>query len=152
MALKDILQLSHDYGETREEIYTEERIRKILPILREQIAFWREYPDIFIEFMCGDNPENFQLYFYQRVFLRAAIRHRYFYATFCRAFSKSFLSMLILMTRCILFPGSHCFVTTGGKEWKPALHYCKVVKNKFFELLEHPQSFAFASKDWAISS
>ena len=44
------------------------------------------------------------------------MRHRYAYATFPRAYSKSFLSVLILMIRCTLFPGSHLFVTTGGKE------------------------------------
>ena len=116
MALKDILQLSQDYSATKEEEITEERLMKILPVLREYIAFWREYPDIFVDFMRGDNPENFQLYFYQRVFLRAAMRHRYFYATFPRAFSKSFLSMLVLLIRCILYPNSHMFVSTGGKE------------------------------------
>lgn len=116
MALKDILELSRDYSATKEEIITEERLNAIMPVLREYIAFWREYPDIFVEFLCSNNPENFSLFFYQRVFLRAAIRHRYFYATFPRAFSKSFLSMLILMIRCVLFPGSHAFVSTGGKE------------------------------------
>ena len=44
------------------------------------------------------------------------MRHRYAYATFPRAYSKSFLSVLVLMIRCILYPGSHLFVTTGGKE------------------------------------
>jgi hypothetical protein len=44
------------------------------------------------------------------------MRHRYTYATFPRAYSKSFLSVLVLMLRCILYPGSHLFVTTGGKE------------------------------------
>ena len=117
MALKDILQLSKDYSSTREEIITEERIQVVMPVIRDYIAYWREYPDMFTEFLCGDNPENFHLFFYQRVFLRCAIRHRYFYATFCRAYSKSFLSMLILMIRCILFPGSHAFVTTGGKQF-----------------------------------
>ena len=29
---------------------------------------------------------------------------------------KSFLSVLILMLRCVLYPGAHLFVTTGGKE------------------------------------
>lgn len=85
--------------------------------LRKQIAFWREYPDIFVEFLCGpDNKENFSLFFYQRLFLRAAMRHRYAYATFPRGYSKSFLSVLVLMLRCILYPNSHLFVTTGGKE------------------------------------
>lgn len=30
--------------------------------------------------------------------------------------SKSFLAILVLMLRCILFPGAKLFVTTGGKE------------------------------------
>ena len=87
-----------------------------MPIIRQYIAFWREYPDIFVEFLCGNNPENFHLFFYQRLFLRAVMRHRYAYATFPRAYSKSFLSVLILMLRCVLYPGAHLFVTTGGKE------------------------------------
>lgn len=95
---------------------SEERLKAAIPVGRQYIAFWREYPDMFVEFLCGDNPENFQLFFYQRIFLRAVMRHRYAYATFPRAYSKSFMSVLILMLRCILYPGSHLFVTTGGKE------------------------------------
>ena len=115
MALQDLMELS--LSKTTKKVgLSEERIKEQIPILREYIAFWREYPDIFVEFLCGDNPENFHLFFYQRVFLRAVIRHRYAYATFPRAYSKSFLSVLILMLRCVLFPGAHLFVTTGGKE------------------------------------
>jgi len=44
------------------------------------------------------------------------MRHRHAYAVFPRAYSKSFLSVLALMLRCILYPGSHLFVTSGGKE------------------------------------
>lgn len=115
MALAQLLELSLS-KETKKVGLSEERIMAQMPYLRQYIAFWREYPDIFVEFLCGDNPQNFQLFFYQRVFLRAVIRHRYAYATFPRAYSKSFLSVLILMLRCILYPGSHLFVTTGGKE------------------------------------
>ena len=32
------------------------------------------------------------------------------------AYSKSFLSVLTLAIRCILYPGAHLFVTSGGKE------------------------------------
>ena len=71
---------------------------------------------MFVEFLCGNNPENFQLYFYQRIFLRAVMRHKYAYATFPRGYSKSFLAVLVLMLRCVLYPGAHFFVTTGGKE------------------------------------
>ena len=117
MALADLLELSKNKNISKKVGISEERIREQLPVIREYISFWREYPDIFVEFLCGEsNPENFNLFFYQRVFLRAVMRHRYAYATFPRAYSKSFLSVLILMLRCVLFPNSHLFVTTGGKE------------------------------------
>ena len=115
MALKDLLNIAAN-GDNKKMGLSEERISAIIPVAREYISFWREYPDIFVEFLCGNNPNNFKLYFYQRVFLRAVMRHRYAYATFPRAYSKSFLSVLVLMLRCILYPGSHLFVTTGGKE------------------------------------
>ena len=115
MALADLMELSTSKERTKIGI-SEERIRAQMPAIRDQIAFWREYPDMFVEFLCGDNPENFQLYFYQRIFLRAAMRHKYTYATFPRGYSKSFLAVLVLMLRCVLFPNSKFFVTTGGKE------------------------------------
>lgn len=115
MALADIMALSAA-RENKKIGISEERIELQKENIRKYVAFWREYPDIFVDFLCGSNPENFHLYFYQRVFLRGVMRHRYAYATFPRAYSKSFLSVLILMLRCILYPGSHLFVTTGGKE------------------------------------
>ena len=116
MALQDLMELSLSKGGKKMGL-SEERIREQLPVIREYIAYWREYPDMFVEFLCGENnPENFHLFFYQRLFLRAVMRHRYAYATFPRAYSKSFLSVLILMLRCVLYPGAHLFVTTGGKE------------------------------------
>ncbi len=115
MALADLMELSLSKN-TKKTGISEERIKAQIPVIRQYIAYWREYPDMFVEFLCGNNPENFQLYFYQRLFLRAVMRHRYAYATFPRAYSKSFLSVLILMLRCVLFPGAHLFVTTGGKE------------------------------------
>ena len=130
MALADLMELSLSKN-TKKVGLSEERIAAQIPVLREYISFWREYPDLFVEFLCGDNPQNFKLFFYQRVFLRAVIRHRYAYATFPRAYSKSFLSVLILMIRCILFPGSHLFVTTGGKEQAAG-----IAKEKVEELIK----------------
>ena len=115
MALADLMELSQRHDMKKVGL-SEERLKAAIPVGRQYIAFWREYPDMFVEFLCGDNPENFKLFFYQRIFLRAVMRHRYAYATFPRAYSKSFMSVLILMLRCILYPGSHLFVTTGGKE------------------------------------
>lgn len=84
MALADLMELSKAKSAKKIGI-SQERIDAQMPIIRQYIAFWREYPDIFVEFLCGDNPEHFKLFFYQRVFLRAVMRHRYAYATFPRA-------------------------------------------------------------------
>lgn len=115
MALAELMAVSLDQNAKKVGL-SEERIVAQIDKIRQYISFWREYPDIFVEFLCGSNPENFHLFFYQRVFLRAVMRHRYAYATFPRAYSKSFLSVLILMLRCVLYPNAHLFVTTGGKE------------------------------------
>ena len=118
MALQDLLNLSND----RQKIgLSEERVRAIIPVARQYISYWREYPDMFVDFMAGKwlpNPpkETLNLFFYQRVFLRAAMRYKYVYAVFPRAYSKSFLSVLILMIRAVLYSGSKLFVTSGGKE------------------------------------
>lgn len=139
MALKDLMELSLSKNNKKVGL-SEERVRAQIPILRQYIAFWRAYPDIFVEYLCGSNPEHFHLYFYQRMFLRAAMRHRYTYATYPRAYSKSFLSVLVLMLRCILYPGSHLFVTTGGKEQAASItkekvdELCKLIPGLVREL------------------
>jgi hypothetical protein len=44
---------------------SEERVRKVIPELRKYIAFWREYPDLFIDFLLEiGNPQNFEFFFY----------------------------------------------------------------------------------------
>ena len=104
---------------------SQERLNAQLDNLRKLIAFYREYPDLLIDFMKGPD-STFRFYYYQRVFIRVAMRHRYTYATFPRAFSKSFLSMMVLMLRCILYPGSELFVTTGGKEQAASITIAKI--------------------------
>lgn len=119
MALKDLLQLKQN---SKQKIgLSEERVRKIIPAARDYIAFWREYPDLFVDFLVrGSRTEvregEFHFYFYQRVFLRAVMRYQYIYCVFPRAYSKSFLSVMALMCRCVLFPRCNLFVTSGGKE------------------------------------
>ena len=118
MALADLMILS----QSRKKIgISEERIAAIKPVARQYLAYWREYPDMFVDFLQtgrdGQMPENgLRFYFYQRVFLRAAMRYKYVYMTFPRAYSKSFLSVLVLMCRCVLYPRCKLFVTSGGKE------------------------------------
>ena len=119
MALADLMELSAN--KTNQKIgISEERIKACLPELRKAIAFYRVYPDLYIDFCnsCAEKEKEktLHLYTYQRVFLRQAMRHKHVYAVFPRAYAKSFLSVLTLMLRCIFYPGCHLFVTTGGKE------------------------------------
>lgn len=114
MALQELLDISNSHKKIG---LSEERIRAVMPQLRDYISFWREYPDLFVDFLLqSGNPLGFKFYFYQRVFLRAAMRYQYVYMVFPRAYSKSFLSVLTLVLRCVLYPGAKLFVTSGGKE------------------------------------
>ena len=62
MALSDLMALTLSSSNKKVGL-SEERIKAQLPILRQYIAFWREYPDMFVDFLCGSNPENFHLFF-----------------------------------------------------------------------------------------
>ena len=78
MALQDLINLS---ATRRKKIgISEDRVGAILPIIREYAAFWREYPDLFVDFLVrGTRTEpkegEFAFYFYQRVFLRSVMRY-----------------------------------------------------------------------------
>lgn len=124
MALQDLLNLKSNVDKIG---LSEERVKACIPVARQYVSFWREYPDLFVDFLVSkNNPENFHLFYYQRVFLRAAMRYKYTYAVFPRAYSKSFLAALILIIRCILYPGAKLFVTSGGKEQASSILKAKV--------------------------
>ena len=137
MSLQALLDLSSPHKDNIKQGLSEERVKQHLSHLREMFAYFREYPDLFIDYLLHNNeyapnednpynPKNFHFYFYQRVFLRIVMRHRYVYATFPRAYSKSFLTMLALMLRAVLYPNSHLFVTTGGKEQAASITIAKI--------------------------
>ena len=139
MALKDLLNLSQKHEKIG---LSEERVMAIVPEARKAISYWREYPDMYVDFMSGkwrENPpkETLTLYYYQRVFLRIAMRYKYVYAVFPRAYSKSFLSVLILMTRATLYAGAKLFVTSGGKEQASG-----ILKEKVQEICQLAPGFA----------
>ena len=123
MSLQDLMNLSNQTS--RKQGLSEERLANQMSNLRHMISFFREYPDYFVDFIKGPN-SNFKFYFYQRIFIRVVMRHRYVYATFPRAYSKSFLSMMVLMLRCIFYPGAELFVTTGGKEQAASITIAKI--------------------------
>ena len=123
MSLQTLLQIN-ELRDKKQGI-SEERIQQNLKELRQLIAFFKWYPDLFVDFIKGKD-SNFNFLFYQRVFLRVVMRHRFVYATFPRAYSKSFLSVMALMLRCTFYPNSHLFVTTGGKQQAASITMAKV--------------------------
>ena len=69
MALQNLIALSTS-GTQRTKIgLSEARVKAVMPVIRKYIAFWREYPDLFVDFMVrGRRTEikdgEFNFYFY----------------------------------------------------------------------------------------
>jgi hypothetical protein len=124
MSLQSLLKISSD-KDVIVKGASEERVRACLPELRRAIAYYRAYPDIFVDDIKGPDC-IFKFYTYQRVFLRAVMRHKWTYCTFPRAYSKSFLTMMSLMLKAILYPGIQAAVTTGGKEQAASITMAKI--------------------------
>lgn len=83
MSLKDLMNLSTEKEQQKQGL-SEERIAAQIEHLRYLFSFFREYPDLLVDFMKGPD-STFKFYFYQRVFIRIVMRHRYVYATYPRA-------------------------------------------------------------------
>ena len=123
MSLQNLIDLNTQRG--KKQGLSEQRLNANLEQIRKLIAFFRQYPDLFVDFVKGPD-STFNFMYYQRIFLRVVMRHRYVYATFPRAYSKSFLSIMALMLRCTFYPNSHLFVTTGGKQQAASITIAKV--------------------------
>ena len=157
MSLQDLLSVSKKYEKVE---ISEERINNIKPIIRQYIAYWREYPDMFVDFLQTggdpDRPKNLKFFFYQRVFLRVAVRYKQVYAVFPRGYSKSFLAVLSLMIRCILYPGAKLFTSAGGKSQSAGIlkekvdEICRMVPAFNREIDRRPGKGTTETKDKCI--
>lgn len=76
MSLQSILDLDGFGGSFSKDDVSEKRLKECLPQLCEQIAFYRAYPDIFIDDLSGysqwneetDGPwKGFKFFYYQRI-------------------------------------------------------------------------------------
>ena len=108
----------------------EERIQENWDLYTKYCNLFTAYPDLFIDLITPVE-SNFELYFYQRIFLRACLRYRYHYCVAPRAFSKTFISILAMMLKCIFQPGSKCFICAPRKE-----QGAKIAKEKVEEILD----------------
>lgn len=106
-----------------------DKVSELWEIVGQYYDLWLVYPDLMVDMLATGT--NFSLYFYQRIYLRACFRYRYFFATFTRAFSKSFLAILALILRCILLPKSKVFLVAESKEQAAG-----IFREKFTEIVD----------------
>ena len=112
-------------------ILNEEYLLQHKQEIGELFSFFSAYPDLFIDLITPED-DNFQLFFYQRIFLRAIMRFREVYLTAARAFSKSFLTILGLMLQCIFIPGRKVFICAPNKS-----QGAQIAKEKISEIYRH---------------
>ena len=93
---------------------------------------WMLYPDLFLDSIKKIDDKFFNLYFYQRIALRASMRYRYHYLTATRATSKSFLAFLAAVLRSIFLPGAETIIVADVKGT-----VIQIAKKKLAEIWEH---------------
>ena len=95
-------------------VLNEDYLLKNMENIGDLMSLFSAYPDIFLDLITPED-SNFQLFFYQRIVLRAVMRYKDIYITAPRAFSKSFITILGLMLQCIFMPGTKRFICAPGK-------------------------------------
>jgi len=105
---------------------THDRINRHFKEFGDAINMLMAYPDLLVDLMVPAN-STFNLYFYQRLILRAMNRHRQVYVTATRAASKSFLAFLSRYITTMLLPGHKSFIVADVKKQGATIAKEKVV-------------------------
>ena len=119
---RDGIELEKGVVITREWL---ERNEELLYDCWEKFA---AYPDIYLD-LIKPKDSNFNLFPYQRVFLRACMRYTTIYITAARATSKTFLSILAKYLQCVFIPGHIGSIVAPNKN-----QAAKISKQKIEEI------------------
>ena len=111
--LSSIDRLKYEYGVEKNVVLSRENVEKNRELIEKYMEFFASYPDIYLD-LIQPAETKFHLYFYQRIFLRACMRFKYHSCTASRGYSKSFLSILAGILRCIFLPGTTMFLVAPG--------------------------------------
>ena len=115
-----------DKGVILNEGYLQENKKEIGDIM----SIFSAYPDVYLDLIAPkDNPTD--LFFYQRITLRALMRFRQVYVTAPRAFSKSFITILAMILQCIFIPGTKRFICAPNKT-----QAAQIAKEKIVEIYD----------------
>ena len=108
-------------------ILTEEYINKHLKEIEDLMNIYITYPDLYLDEI-KPSDSNFKLFFYQRIVLRAIMRFKEVYIIACRAFSKSFITILAIFLQCVFIPGTKRFICAPNKN-----QAAQIAKEKIFD-------------------
>ena len=111
-------------------VLTEPHLEENQKLFEKYADFFSVYPDIYLD-LIKPSESNFDLFFYQRIVLRAIMRYKEVYITACRAFSKSFITILGIFLQCIFYPGTKRFICAPNKNQS-----AQIAKEKIFEIYE----------------
>lgn len=112
-------------------VLTQQKIEANRKLYEYYINLFTAYPDLYLD-LITPSYDSFSLFFYQRIFIRASMRYRYHFCTATRAFSKTFVSVLALILKCIFLPGTKAFVVAPNKS-----QAAKNTKEKIIEIYQH---------------
>lgn len=125
----DIIEHGYKNGIEIEKgvVLNEDYLKKNYDNIGNMLQIFSAYPDIFLDFITPTG-SNFQLFFYQRITLRAIMRFKDVYITAPRAFSKSFITILGLILQCIFIPGTKRFICAPNKNQSAQIAKEKIVE------------------------
>lgn len=111
-------------------VLTKDYVNKYYSQICDIVQIFTAYPDIYLDVIKPSN-SNFELFFYQRIVLRAIMRYKEVYVTACRAFSKSFITILGMILECIFIPGTKRFICAPNKNQS-----AQIAKEKILEIYD----------------
>lgn len=97
-------------------------------LIQDYIQIFSAYPDVFLD-LITPLESNFNLFPYQRLFLRACMRYTKIFITAARATSKTFLSILAKYLQCIFLPNHVGSIVAPNKQ-----QAAKISKQKIEEI------------------
>ena len=109
-------------------VITQEWLERNEDFLTEQWEIFSAYPDIYLD-LIRPKDSNFELFPYQRIFLRACMRYTNIYITAARATSKTFLSILAKYLQCVFVPNHVGSIVAPNKN-----QAAKISKQKIQEI------------------
>lgn len=112
-------------------VLNEDYLKEHFDEIGEMFSIFTAYPDIYLD-LIKPQDSNFELFFYQRITLRAVMRYKDIFITAPRAFSKSFITILGLILQCVFIPGTKRFICAPNKNQS-----AQIAKEKIVEIYDH---------------